>query len=65
MMEPAETESIEVLDGFLDALQKIMAEAHSAPETVKSAPHNLAVRRLDEISTEREPDLCYTGTRRT
>ncbi|MHB1946525.1 MAG: aminomethyl-transferring glycine dehydrogenase subunit GcvPB [Gammaproteobacteria bacterium] len=59
LIEPTETESIEVLDAFADILIKILAEAKTNPELLTSAPHNLPVRRLDEVKAARELDLVY------
>ena len=54
MIEPTETETKETLDAFVAALEKIVAEAHADPEIVKSAPHDMPVRRLDEVKAARE-----------
>ncbi|MGD9963704.1 MAG: aminomethyl-transferring glycine dehydrogenase subunit GcvPB, partial [Thermoplasmata archaeon] len=51
MIEPTETESRDTLDAFVETCRKILAED---PETVKSAPHNTAVRRLDEARAARD-----------
>jgi len=51
MIEPTETESRDTLDAFVDACESILAED---PETVKSAPHNTSVRRLDEARAARD-----------
>jgi glycine dehydrogenase subunit 2 len=59
LVEPTETESVETLDAFADALIEIAAEAHSDPDLVKSAPHNSPVRRLDEATAARQPDLRW------
>jgi glycine dehydrogenase subunit 2 len=59
LVEPTETESVETLDAFADALIEIAAEAHSDPDLVKSAPHNSPVRRLDEATAARQPDLHW------
>ena len=59
LIEPTETESIETLDAFADALIAIAAEAHTDPETVKTAPHTAPVRRLDEASAARNPNLRW------
>jgi glycine dehydrogenase subunit 2 len=59
LVEPTETESVETLDAFADALIEIAAEAHSDPELVKSAPHGSPVRRLDEATAARQPDLRW------
>jgi glycine dehydrogenase subunit 2 len=54
MIEPTETESKPTLDAFVDALERIVAEAHADPEIVKAAPHDMPVRRLDEVKAARE-----------
>jgi glycine dehydrogenase subunit 2 len=54
MIEPTETESRPTLDAFVAALEKIVAESHADPEIVKSAPHDMPVRRLDEVKAARE-----------
>ncbi len=51
MIEPTETESRDTLDTFVEVCRKILAED---PELLKSAPHNTAVRRLDEARAARE-----------
>ncbi len=60
MIEPTETETRETLDAFVDALRAIHAEARSDPERVKTAPHTLPVRRLDELAAARNPNLSWT-----
>jgi glycine dehydrogenase subunit 2 len=59
LVEPTETESVETLDAFADALIKIAEEARSDPEIVKTAPHASPVRRLDEATAARHPDLHW------
>jgi glycine dehydrogenase subunit 2 len=59
LIEPTETEALETLDAFADALIAIAGEARSAPEVVKEAPHTAPVRRLDEATAARQPDLRY------
>ncbi len=61
LIEPTETEALETLDGFADALIAIAAEAHTDPGVVKEAPHRAPVRRLDEATAARHPDLCWKG----
>ena len=56
MIEPTETESRETLDAFADALVHITEED---PELLKSAPHNAAVARVDEVLAAREPILSW------
>ena len=61
LIEPTETESVEALDGFIDAMAKIRAEAQHEPDTVKGAPYTLPVRRLDDVRAARELDLRWRG----
>ena len=59
LIEPTETESVETLDAFADALIAIAAEADATPELVTSAPHSAPVRRLDEATAARQPNLRW------
>ena len=59
LIEPTETESLETLDAFVDAMLEIAREAHDDPEMVKSAPHTAPVRRLDEATAARQPNLRW------
>ena len=59
LIEPTETESVETLDAFADALIAIAAEAEATPELVTGAPHTAPVRRLDEASAARHPNLHW------
>lgn len=59
MIEPTETESVETLDRFADAMLAIAREAEENPELVKSAPHTTAIGRLDEVKAVRQPDLRW------
>ena len=59
MIEPTETESKETLDGFIEIMRHIAAEAASDPESLKTAPHTTPVRRLDETTAARQPVLRY------
>src|SRR5207249_5805535 len=54
MIEPTETETKQTLDAFVDALTEILGED---PALLHSAPHNTAVRRVDEVRAAREPIL--------
>jgi glycine dehydrogenase subunit 2 len=58
MIEPTETESMQTLDLFADAMLKIAQEAHDNPELLKSAPHHTPVGRLDEVKAAKELVLC-------
>jgi glycine dehydrogenase subunit 2 len=59
LIEPTETESVETLDAFVAALRQIVDEAHTDPELLHSAPHDSPVRRLDETSAARQPNLSW------
>ena len=59
MVEPTETESMEVLDRFIDTMLQIDAESGSNPEVVTSAPQTLPNTRLDEARAARQPILRW------
>ena len=66
MTEPTETESKETLDAYIDAMKEIAREARENPEILHTAPHNTPVRRLDEVTAARKPDLRWKmGDQRT
>jgi glycine dehydrogenase subunit 2 len=58
MIEPTETESIQTLDAFADAMLKIAEEARTQPELLKEAPHITPIGRLDELRAAKELVLC-------
>jgi glycine dehydrogenase subunit 2 len=58
MIEPTETESMQTLDRFANAMLKIAEEAHSQPELLKEAPHFTPVNRLDEVKAAKDLVLC-------
>lgn len=60
MIEPTETETRETLDDFVAALRAIHAEALADPERVRAAPHNLPVKRLDELAAARTPNIAWS-----
>ncbi|MCD8377183.1 MAG: aminomethyl-transferring glycine dehydrogenase subunit GcvPB [Candidatus Gastranaerophilales bacterium] len=60
MIEPTESESKERLDRFAEVMLKIADEAETNPELVVSAPHNTPVKKVDETTAARRPDLRYT-----
>ena len=59
LIEPTETESKETLDAFVAAMRAVKEEAERDPAMVKSAPHTLPVKRLDDVRAAREPDLAW------
>jgi glycine dehydrogenase subunit 2 len=58
LIEPTETESREEIDGFVEAMKKILKEAHVSPEKLTGAPFTMPVRRLDDVKAARELDLA-------
>ncbi len=59
MIEPTETENLENLDGFINAMIAIAKEAKEDPTIVKAAPHNTSISRLDEVKAARNPVLKW------
>ncbi len=59
LIEPTETESLETLDAFAEAMLEIAREARETPDVVKEAPHTTPVRRLDEATAARQPNLRW------
>ncbi len=59
MIEPTETESLETLDGFVDAMRQIAAEAANTPELLHEAPHGRPVERLDEAAAVKRAIVRY------
>ena len=59
LIEPTETETVETLDAFADALIAIAGEAATTPDLVTGAPHAAPVKRLDEATAARQPNLRW------
>ncbi|MDE0450502.1 MAG: aminomethyl-transferring glycine dehydrogenase subunit GcvPB [Gammaproteobacteria bacterium] len=59
LIEPTETESKETIDAFVEAMISVLAEAASNPELVRSAPHTLPSKRLDDVEAARRLDLRW------
>jgi glycine dehydrogenase subunit 2 len=59
LIEPTETESLETLDAFADALLAVAKEAREHPEYLRTAPVTAPVRRLDEATAARHPELRW------
>ncbi len=62
LIEPTETETKEEMDAFIDAMIAIREEALSDPERVKTAPHAMPVKRLDDVKAARDLDLAYAAS---
>ena len=59
MIEPTESESLEEMDLFIDAMKSIAQEAQDDPDMVKHAPHTTRISRLDETGAARKPILRW------
>lgn len=60
LIEPTESESKGTLDHFIEVLHKIVNEIQTQPEIVKTAPHSLSVKRLDEVYAIKNPILKHS-----
>jgi glycine dehydrogenase subunit 2 len=60
MIEPTETEPLETLDAFAEAMLQIAREVTANPEVVQAAPHHAPVGRLDEVAAAKALDLRWT-----
>jgi glycine dehydrogenase subunit 2 len=47
------------MDNFADAMIKIYEEAQANPDALHKAPQNCPVKRIDEVSAAREPNLHW------
>ena len=59
LIEPTETESKQTLDKFIEAMIAIRYEAETQPDLLKTAPHTLPVKRLDDVRAAKELNLRY------
>lgn len=59
LIEPTETETLQELDIFAQALSDILQEAKNNPEQVQKAPYTLPVRRLDDVKAARELNIVW------
>ncbi len=59
MIEPTETESLQTLDHFIDVMLKIKQEAAENPELLRTAPHDTAVGRIDEVKAAKDMILKW------
>jgi glycine dehydrogenase subunit 2 len=58
MIEPTETESKDDIDSFIAAMRTIAHEADNDPEILRQAPSKCKVKRMDETTAARKPQLC-------
>lgn len=59
LIEPTETECKEELDSFIEKMITVKQEAEQNPTIVKTAPHHLPARRLDDVKAARDLDLVW------
>ena len=59
MIEPTESEQKEKLDEFVDTIIEIAKMAKDNPEEILSAPHTTPVKKIDEVTAARHPDLKF------
>ncbi|RTZ59350.1 MAG: aminomethyl-transferring glycine dehydrogenase subunit GcvPB, partial [Gammaproteobacteria bacterium] len=59
LIEPTETESLEELDGFVNAMREILEEARTDPDRVHGAPWTQPVKRLDDVRAAKELDVVW------
>jgi glycine dehydrogenase subunit 2 len=62
MIEPTETETLDRLDHFAEAMEQIAREAAESPETLQQAPFTTPVDRLDEGRAARELRLRWNAS---
>lgn len=60
LIEPTETEDLQTLDAFVEAMISIWNEAKTDMSKLKGAPWTLPVRRLDDVRCARQLDLRWT-----
>lgn len=61
MIEPTETESVETLDEFIEAMKDIANTARTNPASLHEAPVNTPVGRPDEVAAARKPIVRYNA----
>ncbi len=60
LIEPTETEAKEDLDRMVEVFRTIRSEAENNPELLRTAPHTLPLRRLDEVRAARDLHLRWS-----
>ncbi len=60
MIEPTETESVDTLDSFIDAMREIARIAKADPDYLHGAPRKMPVRRLDDVLAARHIDVKWS-----
>jgi glycine dehydrogenase subunit 2 len=60
MIEPTETESLETINNFIDAMIAVRKEIDDNPDILHTAPNTTHISRIDEVEAARNPVLKYT-----
>ncbi len=61
MIEPTESESKAVLDGFIETMLKIAKEIEENPDEVLKSPQTTPIGKVDETLAARQPNLTFKG----
>lgn len=61
MIEPTETEPLEEIDRFVEAMEEVAKEAGEDPDKLRSAPHRTSIGRIDEVKASKNPILSWRG----
>jgi len=59
MIEPTETENLETIDAFAEAMIRIADEVETDPDMLRSAPHHTPVGRLNEVAAAKDLNLRW------
>jgi glycine dehydrogenase subunit 2 len=59
-IEPGESYTLDELDECIAIIERIVSEAYSEPETVRSAPHRASVPRVDEAAADDPKRWAFT-----
>jgi glycine dehydrogenase subunit 2 len=59
-IEPGESYTLDELDECIEIIERIVAEARSEPETVRTAPHRAAVPRIDDTAAHDPARWAFT-----
>jgi glycine dehydrogenase subunit 2 len=59
MIEPTETESKATLDEFAEIFLEVWRQSREEPDTVRTAPHNLHLRRVDDVKAAKDLVLTH------
>ena len=59
MIEPTESENKQRLDEFIQSMIRIANECKINPQNILDAPHHTQVKKIDEVTAARHPDLNF------